>query len=82
MTLGVVSRDAADTERIRQKQLELSQFGQIQIFCDAVLSVSSTKIREKLKKQEDCSCYLPRNVVQYIQLHHLYQMGQESTSCD
>ncbi|CDE32182.1 probable nicotinate-nucleotide adenylyltransferase [Ruminococcus sp. CAG:403] len=82
VTLGVVSRDAADTERIRQKQLELSQFGQIQIFCDAVLSVSSTKIREKLKKQEDCSCYLPRNVVQYIQLHHLYQMGQESTSCD
>ena len=39
-------------------------------------------LREKLKKQEDCSCYLPRNVVQYIQLHHLYQMGQESTSCD
>lgn len=34
--------------------------------------ISSSQIREKLKNHEDCSCYLDKNVVQYISDNKLY----------
>lgn len=34
--------------------------------------ISSTDIRQKLKNHEDCSCYLDKNVVQYISDNKLY----------
>lgn len=37
--------------------------------------ISSTQLREKLKKREDCSCYLDKNVVQYIETNKLYSEG-------
>ena len=37
------------------------------------LDISSSMIRDKLKKHEDVSKLLPREVLHYIQQHHLYQ---------
>ncbi|MGN0622657.1 MAG: nicotinate (nicotinamide) nucleotide adenylyltransferase [Oscillospiraceae bacterium] len=34
--------------------------------------ISSTEIRRRLKNHEDCSCYLNKNVVQYISDKNLY----------
>lgn len=34
--------------------------------------ISSTEIRSRLKNHEDCSCYLNKNVVQYISEKNLY----------
>lgn len=39
----------------------------------AALDISSSMIRDKLKKHEDVSKLLPREVLHYIQQHHLYQ---------
>ena len=39
----------------------------------AALDISSSIIRVKLKKHEDASKLLPREVLHYIQQHHLYQ---------
>jgi len=39
----------------------------------AALDISSSMIRDKLKKHEDVSKLLPHEVLHYIQQHHLYQ---------
>ena len=35
-------------------------------------NISSTEIRERLAKGEDCSSYVPRNVLDFIYQNHLY----------
>ena len=68
--LAVVSRE--------EKAENLSEFGQI-IVCKAPpVMVSSTKIRKKIAKNEEWSCYLDENVVQYIRLKGLY--GRDEVS--
>ncbi len=47
--------------------------GQILVQEIAALDISSSMIRDKLKKHEDVSKLLPREVLHYIQQHHLYQ---------
>ena len=71
--LGVIARETDDRIPLEQAAKQLSAYGTIQLFCDAVLPVSSTKIREMLKKNQDCTCYLPEKVVKYIVFHQLYR---------
>lgn len=47
--------------------------GQILVQEIAALDISSSMIRDKLKKHEDVSKLLPREVLHYIQQNHLYQ---------
>lgn len=70
--LGCASRNEGDGEVLRKKAEFLSEFGRVSIFSEEALPMSSTEIRNALKKNEDCSCYLPEKVVQYIVKHHLY----------
>lgn len=75
--LGVIARETDDRTALEQVAQELSAYGTIQLCCDQVLPISSTKIREMLKKNQDCTCYLPENVVKYIVFHQLYQLTEE-----
>ncbi|MBQ8514542.1 MAG: nicotinate (nicotinamide) nucleotide adenylyltransferase [Ruminococcus sp.] len=70
--LGCMARTPEDAEKLHAQAEILAPYGRVQIICDGILPLSSTKIRKNLKKGEDCSCYLPEKVVQYIGAHHLY----------
>lgn len=72
VNLAVCSRQDGDLSELQRKAQELSQYGRIYISQAAPVSVSSTKIRKKLAKNENCYCYLDENVVQYIRLKGLY----------
>lgn len=72
VNLAVCSRQDGDSSELQRKAQELSQYGRIYISQAAPVSVSSTKIRKKLAKNENCYCYLDENVVQYIRLKGLY----------
>lgn len=71
--LGCVARTEQDAEKLSVQAEKFAPLGRVQVFCEEILPVSSTEIRQKLKKGEDCSCYLPEKVVQYIVTHHLYK---------
>lgn len=72
VSLAVVSRQEGDMEALEKKAQELSEYGRIYISKAAPVSVSSTNIRKKIVKNENSSCYLDENVVQYIRLKGLY----------
>ncbi|MDD5947442.1 MAG: nicotinate (nicotinamide) nucleotide adenylyltransferase [Oscillospiraceae bacterium] len=76
----VVSRQPGDEALLRQKaealQQQMQQCGKsadILVLSVAALPVSSTQIREKMQKNENCSCLLPENVVQYMNVYGLYR---------
>lgn len=70
--LGCISRNFGDSGELAQQAQNLSAYGKVSLYCGDILPVSSTQIRDSLKKGEDCSCYLSENVVQYILRHKLY----------
>ncbi|MDD6269829.1 MAG: nicotinate (nicotinamide) nucleotide adenylyltransferase [Oscillospiraceae bacterium] len=70
--IGCISRNSGDRDMLLKQAGILSEFGKANVCCDDILPVSSTEIRKFLKKGEECSCYLPENVVQYIVKHNLY----------
>ncbi len=72
VTLIVVSRNAGELDRLRQKADELSVYGRILISSALPEIVSSTEIRRKFRENSDFACYLDENVVQYIRLKKLY----------
>lgn len=74
VSLGVVARDIQDMQRLNEKNKSLSQYGKIDVFCDDIILLSSTKVRDLIKKNKDFSCYLPKKVVQYILFHKLYEV--------
>ncbi len=53
--------------------LRQQHHGRILVQEIAALDISSSMIRDKLKKHEDVSKLLPREVLHYIQQNHLYQ---------
>lgn len=71
-SLGVVSREEDDQTALQEQQQNLLQYGKIFLCHADVYTISSTKIREIRKNQQDFSCYLPKKVVQYILSHELY----------
>ncbi len=70
--IGCISRSRGDSEELARQAEILSEHGSVSIACEDIFPISSTEIRRLLKKGEDCSCYLPKNVVQYILRHKLY----------
>lgn len=74
-----LSRSDEDTDKLEPFAEKLrKQGGRVKIVNAPVFEISSTEIREKIKKNEDCSCYLDKNVVQYILEKNLYSRGNES----
>lgn len=73
VTLAVVSRKDGDRSALEKKAQELQKFGKIVVCSAQPLEISSTEIRKKIVKNEKFSCYLDKNVVQYITLNNLYK---------
>lgn len=71
--LAVVSRENDDRAILEKKADFLRKYGEIKIIDSDPYVISSTEIREKIKKDEKFSCYLPEKVVQYIRLNNLYK---------
>lgn len=72
VSLAVVSREDGDIESLRKKADELSQYGRIYVSYTAPVTASSTEIRKNIVKNDNWTCYLNENVVQYIRLRGLY----------
>lgn len=73
VTLVAVSRNDGDIELLEEKAEKLRKFGKIIICTAEPVEVSSTEIRKKIAKNENFSCYLDENVVQYITSNNLYK---------
>ena len=73
-TIIAASRESgqADLEILRNQAERLGEFGRVMVVPTSVYEMSSTEIREKIKKNSDISCYVPENVVKYISEHGLY----------
>ena len=72
-TLAVVSRCEGDIPELERKAEELRRYGNIVICRAEAVEISSTDIRKKIAKNQKYSCYLDKNVVQYIRLKKLYK---------
>lgn len=72
VSLAVVSREDGDGEILRKKAAELSEYGRIYVSYSAPVTASSTEIRKNIVKNDNWTCYLNENVVQYIRLRGLY----------
>lgn len=68
----VVSRNEGDIEELRKKAEKLRKFGNIFISSSLPEVISSSYIRKKIAKNENFTCYLDENVVQYIRSGGLY----------
>ena len=73
VTLAVMSRNQGDRDILLEKAQKLGEYGRIIIGKSAPLVISSTEIRKKIAKNENYSCYLDENVVQYIKSENLYR---------
>jgi len=71
--LAVISRHEGDIRKLEEKAEYLSRYGKILIGKSLPVELSSTDIRKKIAKNQNFSCYLDENVVQYIRLKKLYK---------
>lgn len=68
------ARDNNETEKIKDAADELiKEGGEVNILQALPFVISSSEIREKIKHGDDCYCYLPEKVVQYIEVRELYK---------
>lgn len=76
-TLCAASRENAsrDADDLQKKAEELRRRGSVIIIKADPFEISSTEIREKIIKNSDISCYVPKNVVKYILENNLYAKG-------
>ena len=70
--LAAVTREPGEYEQLVPHAEELRQHGEVYLLNVESFAISSTKIRERIQKSQDCSCYLPEKIVQYIQTRNLY----------
>ena len=77
VTLCVISRESGDLPTLKKKAEELGKYGKILVSEAAPTEVSSTEVRKKIAKNEDFTCYLNENVVQYIRSRGLYSVRGE-----
>ena len=77
VTLCAVSRNSGDLDELRAAASRLSQYGCIRISEAPPVEISSSEIRKNIEKNTDCTCYLHKNVVQYIRSKGLYSVRGE-----
>ena len=75
VTLAAVSREGTvgEEELSRFADMNLRKYGECLIFSFEPFEVSSTEIREKIRKDEDILPYLEEEVIQYISSEGLYK---------
>ncbi len=61
-----------DIDALDKKAAELSPYGKVILVKTEPFEISSTEIREKIMKNQDIACYMPRNVVKYIMEKNIY----------
>ena len=66
-----------DMELLEKQAEKLGKYGRVMVVPTGVYEMSSTEIREKIKKNSDISCYVPQNVVKYISEHGLYAADKQ-----
>lgn len=72
--IAAVSRSAQDNLRIADFAEKAQSAGaRVMIVETEPFEVSSTQIREKILKNQDISCYMDKNVVEYILSRHIYE---------
>lgn len=69
--LVAAARDEGEYESLCEKAAALP--GEVEVVRMAPLPVSSTEVREKLKKGEDVSALLPERVLEFIEEQDLYR---------
>lgn len=74
VTVCAAAREMGEYKRLLQKQEELKKMGGRSVVCPMeAMPVSSTFIRERIRKGLPVEEYLPAGVEHYIREHHLYQ---------
>ncbi len=73
VSLAVFSREEGDRRKLEEKAEKLSEYGEIYISDAVPFVISSTEIRKKIEKNQNISCYLDENVVEYIRSKRLYR---------
>ncbi len=68
-----VSRENEKNEAVTKRADELSALCSVIRLDVKPIEVSSTQIRQMIKENADCSCYLNKKVVQYIKERDLYR---------
>lgn len=69
--LLVMARKQDDIHKINELKNQFN--GKAKVFVEDILSVSSTEIREKIKKGENTQRWLAEQVSDYIDDHHFYR---------
>ena len=75
--IAAAARDAGEEQAMQQKAAALSPDGRITVLKTTPLPMSSTQIREMIRKGEDPSAFLPPAVWRYIQRYKLYSLNFE-----
>ena len=70
--LAGIAREPGEYETLEAHAEHLRQYGKIDIVNADSFTVSSTKIREMIRENQNYPCYLPEKIVQYIRMRNLY----------
>lgn len=77
-TLCTAARERGELQDLHRSRIILSQYSENLIILEMpVLELSSTEIRERLRKKQDCSHLLTHNVYAYVRQKHLYEGDEE-----
>jgi nicotinate-nucleotide adenylyltransferase len=73
-TIIAASREdnQSDFASLEAAQKNLSQYGDVILTEISAYEMSSSEIREKIVKNQDISCYMPKKVVEYIMNNNIY----------
>ena len=72
VSLACIAREQDEYEKLIPFAENLRQTGEIYLVNAEIFTVSSTKIRDMLGKNQNCSCYLSQKIVKYIREKNLY----------
>ncbi len=75
--IAAAARDDGEEQAMQQKAAALSPDGRITVLKTTPLPMSSTQIREMIRRGEDPSAFLPPAVWRYIQRYKLYSLNFE-----
>lgn len=74
--IAAVSRSPEESRRIEGYAEKVKALGgKVTIIETEPFDISSTEIRKKIVKNQDISCYVDKNVVQYIMSKSIYKQG-------
>ena len=71
-SLACIAREQKEYETLLPYAENLRQTGEIFLVKSEIFTVSSTKIRDMIRKKQNTSCYLSEKIVKYIREKKLY----------